>query len=156
MSRRRFPDQSTGLFPQDGSLPFKSSVISPKPSSCSDSAHAYLTTSASASAIHCDSGGRVVIPSGHQVTNKSRYLLPLIVLLQSEILKKLGSFQSNPSSNIICPVVGGGGNSLSPPSYSDSERDVVHATFSVTTATHDSGGIKGGDQPIASLAERCN
>ena len=45
----------------------------------------------------------------------------------------------------------GGGDSVSSPSYSDSERDVAHAAFSVTTATHDSGGIKGRDQPHVSF-----
>ena len=44
-----------------------------------------------------------------------------------------------------------GGDSVSSTSFSDSERDVVHTAFSVTTATHDIGGIKGGDQPMSLL-----
>ena len=43
----------------------------------------------------------------------------------------------------------GGGDSVSSPSYSDSEIDVVHAAFSVTTATHYSGGRKGGYQHVS-------
>ena len=41
----------------------------------------------------------------------------------------------------------GGSNSVSSTSYSDSERDVVHAAFYLTNATHDSGIRKVRDQP---------
>ena len=46
---------------------------------------------------------------------------------------------------------GGGGSSVSSPSYSDSERDVVHIAFSVTTAAYDSVVIKVRDQPHISF-----
>ena len=91
-SGNRVPEQSGGLFPQDGSLPFESLVRSPKPLSCSDSAHAYLITSASASTSHRYSVGGGLIPSGHRFPERSRGLFPLIGLLLSERLKKLGSF----------------------------------------------------------------
>ena len=51
----------------------------------------------------------------------------------------------------MCVCVGGGVNSVSSPSYSDSEIDVFHAAFSVTPATHGSGVIEVGDQPHASF-----
>ena len=149
LSGRQVPKRSGGLFPQDGSLPFKLSVTSPNPPSYLDSAHASLTTSASASTSHRDSSGGGVSPSGHRFPKQSGGLFPLIGFLPSERSKKLGGFQNTPSGNVICPVVGGG-DSMSSPSYSDSEIDVVHTAFSVTTATHDSGGRKGGDQPPVS------
>ena len=105
-------------------------------------------TSASANTSHCDISGRGVSPSGHRVPDQSGGLFPLIGLLPSERLKKLGIFQNNPYVNIIFPVVGEG-NSVSSPSYSDSERDVVHADLSVTTNKHDSGGRKAGTKPTS-------
>ena len=108
LSGRQFPKQSGGLFPQNRSLPFELSMRSPKPPPCSDRAHDYLATIASASTIHHDSRCGGVSPSGHRVPKRSRGLFPLLVLLLSERSKKLGSFHNTPSGNVICPVVGGG------------------------------------------------
>ena len=88
--------------------------------------------------------------SGHRVSKRSGGLFPLIGLLLSEHSKKLESFQNTPSGNVICPVVGRG-NSVIFPYYSYSERNVVHAAFSVTTDTHDSGGRKCGYQTHVSF-----
>ena len=64
--------------PQDGYLPFETSMISPKPPSCLESARAPLTASdrTSASTSTCGSGGGGVSPSGHRVSNQSRGLFP--------------------------------------------------------------------------------
>ena len=133
----------SGVCPHYGSLPFESSMSSPKPPSCSGSAYASLTTRASTS--HCISVGRVVSLIGHWVLERSGGLFPLFGLLPPGWSKKLGIFQNNPSGNVIFPVVEGG-DSVSSPSYSDSERDMVHTAFSITTAINDSGRRKGGDQ----------
>ena len=57
-SGNRVPERSSVFFPQDGSLPFESSVRSPKPPSCLESTRASLAASDSASAntIHHGSG----------------------------------------------------------------------------------------------------
>ena len=151
LSGRRVPERSGGLFPQDVSLPFELSVSSPNPSSCSDSAHASLTKSSSARASNRDSRNGGVIPSGNRVPEQRGGLFPITGLLLSKRSKKLGSFHNTPSGNVICPVVWRGGNYVRSPSYSDNERDVVHAAFFVTTATHDSGSRKGRDQPHVSF-----
>ena len=152
LSGQGFRERIGGLFPQDGSLPFELSMSSPNPPYFSDSAHASITTSTSASTSRRDIGGRGLSPSGHRVPEQSGGLFHLIGFLTSERSKKLGSFQNTPSGNVICPVVCVGGvNYVSSPSYSDSVRDVVHAAFSVTTDTHDSGSIKGGDRPTPCL-----
>ena len=82
-------------------------------------------------------------------SSKAEVFFPIIGLLLYERSKKLGSFHNTPSGNVIFPVVCGGVNSESYTSYSDSEIDVVHAAFSVITATHDSGGRKLGTKPTS-------
>ena len=62
-----FPEKSGGLFTQNGSLPFDSSVSYPKPQYWSDINHDSLTTSTSASTGHCDSVGGGVSTSEHRV-----------------------------------------------------------------------------------------
>ena len=106
-SRNLVPERSRGLFSQDGSLPFDSSVSSPNPPSCSDSDHASLTTSDSASTSRRDIFGGGVSPSGKLFPERSGGLFSLIGLLTSEWSKKLGSFQNTLSGNVIFPVVGG-------------------------------------------------
>ena len=59
-----------------------------------------------------------VSPSGHQVLKQSGCLFPIIGLLPSERSKNLGSSQNTPSGNDIFPVLGGGGDYVSSPSYS--------------------------------------
>ena len=146
------PIEAGNLFSQDGSLNFDSSVSSLKPLSCSDSAHASLTTSASDITSHCDSGSGGVIPSAHWLPERSRGLPPLFGLLLSKRSKELEIFQNIPSGNVIFPVVCvEGGNCVIYLSYPDSEIDAVHAAFSVTIATHDSGGRKCGDQTHVSF-----
>ena len=86
LSGQGLPERSGGFIPQDGSLPFKSSVRSPKPTSCSDSAHSSFTKITSASSSHRAIGGGGVIPSGNWVPKRSGGLFPLIGLLPSERL----------------------------------------------------------------------
>ena len=69
---------SNSLFPQDGYIPFKPSVRSPKPPSFSESERASLTAndSVSANTSHRGSGGGGVSLIGRRVPNQSKGLLP--------------------------------------------------------------------------------
>ena len=77
-SGNRVPERSGGFTPQDGSLPFESSVISPKPHYFSDRARASLTASDSASAntIHHGSGDGGLSMSQRGVPERSGGLFP--------------------------------------------------------------------------------
>ena len=78
MSGQQVLERSGGLIPQDGSLPFDPSVISPKPPSCLDGARASLTArdSASTSTIRRGSGGGRVSLRGRQVPKRRGCLIP--------------------------------------------------------------------------------
>ena len=139
--RQGVPKRRGVLFPQYGYLVFKLSVSSPNLPSCSDSAHASITTSVSARTSHCESSGGV-----------KRRFVPFHWISYFWALKEVRELSEHSLwkchfTSCVC----GGGNSVSYLSYSDSERYVVHTAFSVTTDTHDSGSIKFGDQPQVSF-----
>ena len=78
-SGHRVPNQSGGLFPQDGYLPIKPSMRSPNPPSCLERARDFLSASNSnrSNKSHSDIGGGGVSPRGRRVPNRSRGLFPL-------------------------------------------------------------------------------
>ena len=126
-SGHRFPEQSGGLFPQDGSLPFDLSVIYLKTPSCLESARASLTASDSARANtgHGGSVGGGVSLNGRRVPEQSWGLLP-----------QYGSFPFE--SSVISP---------NPPSFSDRSHASLTTSASASASTSHCDSSGGGVSP---------